>query len=199
MRVEDLGRWAPLSVAATVEVLSAVQFRWWFSGGLALELHVGRSWRAHDDTDVGVARRDATALLSVLEGWDIRVAAAGRLTPWTGEQLDAALHRNNLWCRRSTNGPWLLDVTISEGDDDTWVYRRDHRIRIPWADAVLGTPGGLPYLAPELQLLFKSRDRREKDEIDARQVAPELDSVRADLLRQMLPASHPWQRLLVPG
>lgn len=199
MPAEDLGRWAPLSVVDIVEVFGAARFRWWFSGGRALELHVGRSWRAHDDTDVGVTRRDATALLSVLEGWNIQVAAAGRLTPWTGEELDVALHQNNLWCRRSTDGPWLLDVTISEGDDDELVYRRDRRIRIPWGDAVLQTPEGLPYLAPELQLLFKSRDQRAKDEVDARQVAPELDSARADRLAQMLPATHPWQRLLIAG
>lgn len=134
----------------------------------------------------------------MLLGWDIHVAAAGRLTPWAGGTPDPALNQNNLWCRRSTDGPWLLDVTIGEGEDDMWVYRRDPRIRLPWADAVLQTPEGLPYLAPELQLLFKSRDRREKDEVDARQVVPELDSVRADRLHRMLPAAHPWQRLLVP-
>ncbi len=122
---------------------------------------MGRSWRDHEDTDIGVLRRDVIALRPVLEGWDIRIAAAGRLTPWTGQPLEVALHQNNLWCRREAHGPWLLDVTIGEGDDELWIDRRDPTVRIPWAHAVLRTSDGVPYLAPDLQLLFKSRQPSE--------------------------------------
>ena len=196
MAAPELGPWEPLSVMDAADCFRAASFRWWVSGGRALELHFGRSWREHDDTDIGVVRRDVVALRSVLDSWDIQVAAGGRLEPWKGEELRAEASQNNLWCRRHPDGPWLLDITIGEGDRDAWIYRRNPQVRVPWNDAVLNAPGDIPYLAPELQLLFKSKDHREKDDTDALQVIPELDTVRRDWLRRLLPEADPWQTLL---
>ena len=120
----------------------------------------------------------------------------GRLLAWSGEALEIGLHQNNLWCRRTSDGPWQLDVTIGEGDDEGWMYRRDPRIRFPWAEAVLRTANGIPYLAPDLQLLFKAKNPRAKDDLDAQVVIPELDQMRRDRLRWMLPSSHPWHARL---
>jgi hypothetical protein len=196
MSAPDLGGWEPLSVSATCGAFSPASFRWWFTGGQALELHLGRSWRDHEDTDVSIIRRDVVLLRPVLAGWDIYVAAAGRLTPWSGEELNATLHQNNLWCRRRGKGAWLLDVSISEGDDDAWIYRHDESVRFPWVEAVLQTPDGVAYLAPELQLLFKSRHLRRKDDVDASEVIPELSVGRRAQLTRLLPAEHAWQGLL---
>src|SRR4051812_40510010 len=113
--------WVPLSLAEAVDTLDGVGCRWWVSGGHALELAVGRSWREHSDTDVGVLRRDVPKLGSVLDGWDIRVAAGGRLEPWTGGVPRTEASQNNLWCRRDPDAPWALDVTVGDGDDDAWV------------------------------------------------------------------------------
>jgi hypothetical protein len=184
-----------MSLADTIETFRGATFRWWISGGLALELHLGRSWRDHDDTDVSLARCDVIKLRSILDGWDIHIASAGQLEPWTGKDIHSDLHQNNLWCRRDINGPWCLDVTICEGDNDFWIFRRDPRIRVPWIDAVLQTADGVPFLAPELQLLFKSKDRREKDDVDALQVIPELGTARRDRLARLLPTIHPWHNL----
>jgi hypothetical protein len=192
----ELGPWEPLSLGATFELFRAAPFRWWFAGGHALELHLGRSWRHHDDTDVGVIRRDAPAIRLLLADWDIHVAAAGRLTPWSGGALEQSVHQDNLWARRRIAGPWQLDITVGEGDDEAWIYRRDERLRIPWEDAVLRTAAGVSYLAPELQLLFKSMDVRNKDLVDAREVIPELSDQQRGLLVRHLPVDHDWQVLL---
>jgi hypothetical protein len=196
MTAPDLGPWDPLSLTDTVETFGEARFRWWISGGRALELHVGRSWRDHDDTDVGVARREAANLRALLDGWDIHIAAAGRLDSWIGQELRPELNQNNLWCRRRRASPWCLDVTLAEGDREAWVYRRDPRVRIQWRQAVLRTAVGVPYLSPELQLLFKSKNVRPKDDVDARQVIPELEAERRDRLARLLPENHHWQRLL---
>jgi GNAT superfamily N-acetyltransferase len=188
-----LGPWKPLDLQSVVEVFSSAPFRWWISGGHALELHLGRTWRGHEDTDVGVARQDLGAVHTHLAGWDVHVAAAGELTPWRGESLTADRHQNNVWCRTAPGGPWVLDLTIGEGTDETWIFRRDPTLKVPWDLAVLRTPDGIPYLAPELQLLFKSKAPRAKDDIDAAQVIPALDDVRCRLLANHLAAEHPWR------
>jgi len=161
-----------------------------------LELHFGRSWRPHDDTDVSFLRADAPAVLELLVGWDIQVAAAGVLSPWSGRPLDALMHENNLWARPSPDSPWALDMTISDGDNDRWIYRRNRAITRAWDQAVLREPvGKVPYLAPELQLLFKSVNVRAKDQVDADEVIPNLPPDRASLLFDALPNGHEWRQL----
>jgi hypothetical protein len=154
---------------------------------------MGRGWRPHEDTDVGVVRADLGAVHEFLRGWDLHIAAAGRLTPWGGEPLDAARDQNNVWCRQVPGGPWVLDITIGDGTDDHWVYRRDPSIRLRWDAAVLRTADGVPYLAPELQLLFKSKGMRPKDNADAAEVIPHLDDLQRGRLQQWLPQEHPWR------
>lgn len=196
MSAPDLGPWHPLDLESVIATFSIAPFRWWITGGYALELYLGRAWRTHEDTDVGVVRDDLPAVHSLLSQWDVHIAAAGRLASWRGETLRSDLHQNNLWCRLTATGPWVLDVTIGEGTDAAWVYRRDRSVRVPWDQAVLRSADGIPYLAPELQLLYKSKDVRPKDDIDAAEVIPSLDDQRRELLARSLERSHPWQRLL---
>lgn len=191
-----LGPWKPLELGQVVRLFEGSPTRWWISGGVALELHLGRSWRAHDDSDVSIPRDDATVLRDVLAGWDIQVASSGVLTPWDGSAVAAESNQNNMWCRRAKGQPWCLDVTISDGDRECWVYRREPSLRVPWADAVLVTEQGIPYLAPELQLLFKSKNNRKKDDRDASEVIPALTAERRHRLRGFLPRDHPWQQLV---
>lgn len=187
--------WAPLPVSEVVAVFSGAPFRWFIAGGHALEMAVGRVWRPHGDVDVGVPRSEVRAVHAHLEGWDLHVAAAGTLTPWSGRPLDEAMQENNVWARRSPEGPWEFDITVGGGDRDAWWSRRDPSIRVPWP-AALEHRDGIPFLAPHLQLLMKSKDVREKDDVDARVVIRTLDVSRRRSLSQWLPDDHPWQELL---
>jgi hypothetical protein len=195
MPASELGPWEPLGLDSVVATFASAPFRWWVSGGHALDLHLGRTWRDHEDTDVGIVRSDLRALYAFLP-WELHVAAAGELLLWGGEPLEVARHQNNVWCRLRADGPWVLDVTISEGSDDSWIYRRDPTIHVPWGMAVLRTAEGIPYLAPELQLLYKSKGMRPKDDVDAAEVIPSLDARQRGLLSRLLPSKHPWQRRL---
>jgi hypothetical protein len=50
------------------------------------------------------------------------------LTPWNGEPLDVVYDENNVSvvARRT----WV-DVTIGEGSDEHWIFRRDPSVVIP--------------------------------------------------------------------
>jgi hypothetical protein len=191
----DLGSWAPLSVAATCEVFRDAQFRWFLTGGYALELALGGSWRPHEDLDVGLCRSDIRAVYQHLHGWQLFVAAAGILSPWDGRPLSVERHENNVWARRSVDGPWVFDITVGGGDTDVWWSRRDPAIRLPWTEAV-EHPGGIPYLAPHAQLLMKAKAPRPKDHLDAEVVIPALDAAQRRWLAGHLPDEHPWLGLM---
>ena len=125
------------------------------------------------------------------------MAHDGVLTPWDGRPLEGPLATvGNLWCRTQTDAAWELDVLVGDGDADEWVYRRDAAVRRPWDEAVLHTPERVPYLAPELQLLFKSVSARPKDDHDALVVIPALAPDRRSFLADQLVAEHRWQTVV---
>jgi hypothetical protein len=93
----------------------------------------------------------------------------------------------------------LCDIAVGDGDDSGWVYRRDPGIRRPWDEVLLRTPSGVPYLAPEIQLLFKSKGLRAKDNRDAEMVIPVMSKDRRNWLCERLPPNHAWRNLLGAG
>ncbi len=192
---DEFGPWAPLTIDEVSRMLTPLGLRWWFAGGHALELHVGRSWRDHADIDVGICRRDVRLLAPLLDAWRIDVAADGNLTRWTGQPLDAATNENNLWIGRR-GGAWALDVLIGDGDDERWIFRRDPSLSLPWDEVVMVASTGERYLAAWLQLLFKSRGNRDKDHVDATVVIPTLRHDHRTLLSSWLPTDHPWQSIV---
>ncbi len=148
----------------------------------------------HHDLDLAVARRDHALVFELFSrgGWDCQVAAAGQLAPWRGEPLPAG--KNNVWCRRSGEPVWRIDLVMTEIDGGDWVFRRDQRVRLQLDEAI--TAGPPPYVSPHVQLLFKARHRRPQDDADLAHILPRLDHGRRRWLHDTLcsteGADHPW-------
>jgi hypothetical protein len=61
------------------------------------------------------------------------------------------------------------------------------------------SPDGIPYLAPEIQLFYKAKQPRPKDQTDFLAILPYLTTERRRRLSEALSASfgtHPWQEQL---
>lgn len=176
-------------------MLAGFDAPWWIAGGWALDIFLGAETRQHDDVDVAVLRRDQRALHRFLDGWDLRYATAeGALVPWDGHPLVLPLH--GVWARRShdRDAPWTFEVLLNEHRDDFWVYRRDPAISCPLSD-LGGRRHGIPFLRPEVVLLYKSKDPTPKDEKDFDAVLPRLSEAGTSWLREALETStpgHPW-------
>jgi hypothetical protein len=163
---------------------------WWIAGGWALDLFLGRSSRAHADLDVGVLRRDVSTLLRSFAGWEVFEAKKGLLTRLAGGYAPS-LDVHSLWCRPTAADPWTIELMLDEADGDTWIYRRVRRIRRPMCTIVRQSPERLPYLAPEIQLLYKSKAPRERDDVDFAQIAPLLGADARRWLREALELVKP--------
>lgn len=194
-----MAAWSPMSIIEAVELLIGAPFQWWIAGGHALELHVGESWRRHEDLDIGVRRDQALLVHAWFSDWDLHTSARGEVKKWDGRALILEAAENNVWVRRSPVEPWTIDLTIGEGTDSQWAYRRDPHLTRPWDQAVLLSSSGVPYLAPDLQLLFKSKDIRPKDQEDAERVMRELTETELEFLSEHLPSTHPWLELVAEG
>ena len=168
------GRWADTTPAQMREWMAGAAFPWWIAGGWALELWLGRPMRVHSDIEIGCFREDLPALVSHFAGWEIAIARQKQLTPFSGvPSLPQPPY--SLWVRRGSE-VWDFEVLIEDGVDDQWHYRRDPRVTLPVSALTLMTASGHRVVAPEVQLLFKSKERRSKDEDDfaaARSTLPE--------------------------
>jgi hypothetical protein len=170
------------------------------AGGWAIDLCVGRETRPHGDIDVAVLRRDQPALQACLSAWEVRVAHDGTLTPWVpGDWLEGRRHQ--FWVRRPGAEAWSFEVLLEDARsvaarDDVWVYRRDPRIEMPLAQIGRTTPDGVPYLAPEIALLYKAGSSTvTRNAVDFAVTSPLLDAGGRRWLREALEEvmpGHPW-------
>jgi hypothetical protein len=170
--------------------LRDVRAPWWIAGGWALDLHLGESDRPHGDLDVGIFRRDAAAVISVLPDWEIFAAQDGALRlirPGVEPSADA----NSLWCRPSHASEWSLELLLDDRTDEHWVYRRRREISRPVATIIERSVDGLPYLAPEIQLLYKAKALRARDQHDFERVLPHLTSEATAWLKHAIEFAHP--------
>ena len=105
-----------------------------------------------------------------------------------GRPLDAAVHE--IWARKSSPGPWLLEVLIDESQGDDWSYRRDSRVRLP-VSQIGESKDDIPLLSPEIVLLYKSKAPRERDDQDLANMLPSLAESRRAWLRKAISTAHP--------
>jgi len=79
--------------------------------------------------------------------------------------------------------------------ENVWRYRREPFVPRSKEKMSLRSASGIPYLAPELVLLFKSKNKsnheRTKDQADFETALPHLDPERRAWLRWALVATFP--------
>lgn len=187
--------WSPLPVPVLASLMRGAGFFWCLAGGHAVERVVGHPYRTHDDTDIVVLRPEQLAVQAWLGDWHLSAAdPPGMLRPWTiGERLPWRVH--DVWGRRVESSGWELQIMIQEADGESWYFRRDDRVngRI---DNLATIVNGLPCLRMDLQLLYKAKSSRPRDEADFQQLLPHLtDEQRrtlAEWLRLTCPNGHQW-------
>lgn len=183
--------WAPLTPADAVELLAGATMPWWVAGGWAIDLYLGQSTRAHVDMDIAIPRSCQSAMASALSGWDIHVATDGALTPWTrGDWLEGGC-RHQFWARPNPKSRWMLELLLEEGSKEYWQFRRQPDVRLPWEQFGRRSTDGIPFVAPEVVLLFKAKNTVPKDLNDFESVLPILDSGQRHWLIAALNLVHP--------
>jgi hypothetical protein len=174
---------------------------WWFAGGQAIDAFLGYQSRVHGDIDIACLRKDQIAIQRQLAGLDTWCAdPPGSLRPWPeGELLPDSVH--DIWCRESPHGPWRLQLMLDESDGDHWVFRRAPAIRRRF-DELLVYRDGVPYLAVEVQLLYKAgrpgAPMPAKNQQDFDACLPHLDAVQRAWLASALQAAHPGHTWIGP-
>jgi hypothetical protein len=188
--------WQPISPAEGGALFRNFPGTWCIAGGWAIDLFAGGPGRPHSDLDIHIDRADLPIVHACLPGW-LLYAADGDLTLWEADTpFPDDVH--DIWCRRQGNR-WEFQLMVGEFTEREWVFRRDARIRGP-RETMIVRVDDLPLLAPEIQLLYKSKlPNRPKDERDFQHALPHLTIEKRHWLAScltLLYGNHPWLPML---
>ena len=191
-------------------------------GGHAIDLFLGKTTRPHSDIDISARKSDKRAIIEFMRksGWEIyefrgqgivrRIVSASDFLPV-----------RNLMCVKNPceivkfhpcekGGDYLrheffhigmtafnyLEFLFNDLDDNDFIFSDD--IRRPLCKAILHK-GSIPFLAPEIVLLYKSADAgRCENALDFENATAHMDAEQLHWLNLSLAALYPhghiWQK-----
>jgi hypothetical protein len=183
--------WTPSEVAHR---LTGIAAPWYVAAGWALDLFRGTQTREHGDIEIAIPAARFPEIRRHFPGHVFDAVGSGRI--WEGVTPDVLAATHQTWLRDPGTGNYLLDVFREPHDGDTWICRRDETIRFPYRDIVHHSRGGIPYLAPELVLLFKAKHARRKDQADFDGTVPRMTPAQRRTLAGLLARVHPGHHWL---
>ena len=181
-------------IEAVARVMSGFPYPWFVSGGWAIDLFVERVTREHEDREVGIFRRDQESLRSYLAGWELSKVVegpeGGAWVPWPDDDwIELPLFQ--VRAQRPDHEPAEFELFMNDLSGDEWLCRRDPAITRPICEISRRSSHGIPFLVPEIQLLFKAKYHREKDEHDFRTAIGHFTPAQREWLKQGLEIIHP--------
>jgi Aminoglycoside-2''-adenylyltransferase len=185
--IEAWDPWHPREFAAHMEG-SAVP--WFVAGGWAIDLFLGRCTRDHEDLEIAVPSSVFEAIPPLFPEFDFWVPNGERkLARMSIETLAGESHQT--WAYDRAAKVWRFDVFREPHKGDTWICRRDTSIRRPYAEVFDLSADGIPYLRPEICLLFKAKAVRDKDRMDFEATLSRMSATQRMWLHAALKRVHP--------
>lgn len=196
----DLFAWEAWRPEEVAQALAGVEAPWCVAAGWAIDLFLGGQRREHEDLEIAVPAARFGEVARALQGLELFVAgpnptarpeAEGGVATPLAEAGDLLESVHQTWALDRAAGRWRVDVFREPSDGDTWLCRRDERIRLPYERVISHTEAGIPYSRPEITLLFKAKHTRPKDEEDFAAALPFLDVPERRWLAEALELAHP--------
>lgn len=204
------------------ELLKIGGFEYAFCGGYAIELFLNRTIRKHGDVDVSAYWQDRDKIILYMQslGWEVyEMCGDGIAHHITNVNIQLKTKRNIFCfiagCRLVKLSPQgqtdmyyldfdhsgqtklnFIEFLFNNCNDKSFKYARNENITLPIAKAIL-TQNGIPYLAPELILLYKSTDTEcEGYQLDYDFASDIMSTEQKNwlqaALKEMNPSGHKW-------
>lgn len=183
------------------KLLAGFEKPWFVAGGWAVDLFLGKVTREHEDIEIAIFRCDQLTLRSYLKGWEFKkVIPIPKMHTelWKNDEwLDLPVHE--IHAENSSGDLPHLEILLNESSDDEWRFRRNPDITR--SILMLGThsQNGIPFLRPEIVLLYKAKNPTSRDEFDFKNVIKVLGQEPRDWLKQAIEvcySRHPWLNIL---
>lgn len=202
--------------------LSSAPITWAVCGGYALDLFLDRTVRVHGDIDICVFENDRNAILRYMlqNNWRVyEFRGQGKMRPLDGNLSNDA--GRNLMCingecelvkfypseekgllyhqffHTGINTFNYIEFLFNQADKNAFVFDEKKNICRDLSKAILFN-GNVPYLAPEIALLYKaSQAEREDYQFDFEQAYPHMNCEQKEWFSRNLdvlyPDGHKWK------
>ncbi|MEH2432985.1 MAG: hypothetical protein V7K25_01785 [Nostoc sp.] len=168
---------------------------WFVAGGWAIDLFIGDVTRVHKDIEIAIFRKDQNRLREYLFDWKFTNVVNGKMQPWNeNEWLELPIHE--IHAHTKNNLLSELEILLDECSQREWRFRRNLDIARPLSMIILRSDIGIPFLTPEIVLLYKAKNPRSKDEDDFYRICSLLDKERQVWLKQAITVCHPGHHWL---
>lgn len=209
---------------SAVQFLKDMDVQWCFCGGWALDLFMGEETRPHKDLDIMIFSEDLKKSVQFMreKGWRVEAPTRQGFLPVDVENYDD-FEYDNLWCmnenypmdylkvdeqgscifyqydREIQENVDFIEILLNIHEDGSFVYRRNPAIRLN-VEKAFYEHEGLPFLAPEIVLLYKSKYLSEDNQSDFEVVSSKMTSDQRVWLMDALVleygSDHPWVEAL---
>ena len=140
----DLKMWDPWGPEEVARRFGHIDVPWYIAAGWAIDLFLGSVRRDHEDIEIAVPCNRRAEVLDALDGFEFFAAglpSSGFVTELpVAKASDSDSHQT--WVREPASGLWRLDIFSEPSDGQTWICRRDSRIRMPYERLIERTRKG---------------------------------------------------------
>lgn len=193
------GDWDPLTPRELARLMEGFPRPWWIVGGHAIEAFTGVR-RFHEDIDLVILTGDFPHLRAQLGGtFHLWSNTGGTFRVIDDEHPEPADPVSQVWMRENARSPWRVDCPLNPEVDGRWQSKRDAAHVADVEDVTWVAADGIRYLNPEVALLFKAAQAREKDSLDLESTWPMLSAEQREWLREAVHRLHPghaWEQRL---
>ncbi|WP_260508245.1 hypothetical protein [Cytobacillus firmus] len=152
--------------------------------------------REHKDIEFAIFRKDQLYLKSYLIEWEFKKAINGELYTWGDEFLEMPVHEIHATNKMNVDE---IEILLNETKSNYRTFRRDLRISYPINSIRSYTETGIPFLNPEIVLLYKAKSTREKVHQDFMTIKDYLGNEQKQWLcytLEMHQPTHKWLQFL---
>ena len=185
------GPWASFDVDGVRDFFDGFDRPWWLVGGWAIEAFTGAE-REHEDVDVSMLACDVPAFREFVgDRWHLWTNLGGTLRPLNQRWPDLPHPECQIWVRRDSGSPWVMDMPISPDVDGQWRSKRMPEHVAPLDEVTWVADDGIRVANVEIVLLHKALPDRRKDRRDLDRALPLLDDRQRTWLRESIATLYP--------
>ncbi|MHA1966731.1 MAG: nucleotidyltransferase domain-containing protein [Candidatus Hodarchaeales archaeon] len=171
---------------------------WYIAGGWAIDLYLGKVTRMHKDIEIVIFRQDQRELYEYLNDWILYKVIPGQYKRerWLrNEWLSLPIHEIHATSHSKEKSKINFEILLNESDHRYWYFRRNQQVkRHLYKIGKIGYQG-IPYLSPEIVLLYKAKEPTIYDFKDFIQTMDLLTIEERTWLSKAIGycyLSHPW-------